>query len=739
VLAFAAFAPWSHAQDESDPRSEGTKRMAALLAKTAAAVDPMQTGYLSAKRVEPLRRRAERRAEPAQKARALVRLARALLDSNRIEESLAALDEAGSRLASEAGVMRDRADFERLIDRLRAICWLRRGELDNCLARHGCDSCILPIRPGGRHVERTGSETAIPLLLKMLEENPEDYEAIWLLNLAHMTFGSWPAEVPERFRIPESALASDAEFPRFTDVARACGVDWTSLSGGASAEDFDGDGLLDLALTGIGFREQMQVFLASGDGTFRNHTRESAVEGICGGLNVIHGDYDNDGDVDLYVLRGAWFGEQGLFPDSLLRNRGDGVFDDVTEEAGVLAFHPSQTAVFTDLDGDVWLDLVVGSETTGDGPLHASLVYVNRRDGRFEEVGSRVGAELNAFVKAVVAGDFDNDGRPDLYYSCRAGRNALLRNEPWDEPPGFRFRDVTEQTGVRKPEMGFPAFFFDYDNDGWLDLYCATNSGFVGEMSDDIGRFHVGLRTEGERPSLYRNLGNGKFRDVARELGADRAIFSKSANFGDLDNDGWLDFHLGTGTPDLAALLPNKLFRNDEGRRFLDVTTASGTGHLQKSHGIAFADFDNDDDQDLFVHLGGGVSGDVYPAALFENPGSPNHWVTLRLRGVQANRFGVGARIEVRAARGQTQRSIHVTCDSGGSFGASSLQQEIGLGDADRIVFVEIRWPGSGTIQRLTNVPIDRFVLIVEGDATVRPLDPPRLRLGGESRRDGAR
>jgi hypothetical protein len=206
------------------------------------------------------------------------------------------------------------------------------------------------------------------------------------------------------------------------------------------------------------------------------------------------------------------------------------------------------------------------------------------------------------------------------------------------------------------------------------------------------------------------------------------------SNYGDIDNDGWLDIYLGTGSPDLGALLPNRMFRNDGGRRFQDVTSAGGFGHLQKGHGIAFADFDNDGDQDVFADFGGAYTGDVYPPCLFENPGNANRWITLRLRGVKANRSGVGARIHVRVAQGEAERSIHVVAGTGGSFGSSSLQQEIGLGAADRIVAVEILWPGSGTRQRLEALPLDRFVEVTEGAKDVKRIDPPRFRLGGAGR-----
>ena len=170
------------------------------------------------------------------------------------------------------------------------------------------------------------------------------------------------------------------------------------------------------------------------------------------------------------------------------------------------------------------------------------------------------------------------------------------------------------------------------------------------------------------------------------ETGLARVVPAMGSNFGDLDNDGYLDMYLGTGTPSFSALMPNIMLRNDEGRRFQDVTAATGTGHLQKGHGVAFADLDNDGDEDVVINLGGAVPGDNYADALFEKPGAGagNNWISLRLVGVKSNRAGIGAKIRVRlkgAASGSALRYREVS--SGGSFGANSLMQHIGLGARD--------------------------------------------------------
>lgn len=178
----------------------------------------------------------------------------------------------------------------------------------------------------------------------------------------------------------------------------------------------------------------------------------------------------------------------------------------------------------------------------------------------------------------------------------------------------------------------------------------------------------------------------------------------------------WL--YVGTGDPDLGTLIPNRMFRNAEGKRFQEVTTSGGFGHLQKGHGVAFADFGNDGNQDVFEQMGGAYSGDTYRNALYLNPGHGNHWITLKLKGMRSNRAAIGARIRVITATAEGERSIYKTVSSGDSFGASPLRQEIGLGLAKSIRSVEIFWPATGKSQVITDLEMDRFYKIREGDET---------------------
>jgi hypothetical protein len=435
-----------------------------------------------------------------------------------------------------------------------------------------------------------------------------------------------------------------------------------------------------------------------------------------GGLNLIQADFNNDGFPDVLVLRGAWLRDEGRFPKSLLRNNGDGTFEDVTESAGLLSFKPSQTAVWFDYDNDGWIDLFVGSETVGAGSTNRCELYHNNGNGTFSECALECGVGFVGFVKGVCSADFDHDGRPDLFLSVLGGPNVLFHN---DGPaatnsaghPVWKFSDVASQAGVTEPLYSFPCWFFDYDNDGWDDLFvCGYRIHDVGDVCAD----YLGLPTDAERPRLYHNNHDGTFSDVTRQTGLYHVLHGMGANFGDLDNDGYLDFYVGTGDPDLATIIPNRMFRNDSGKRFQDVTAAGGFGNLQKGHGVSFGDIDNDGDQDIYENMGGAVSGDVYHNVLYLNPGNTNHWITLKLEGVQSNRGAIGARIAVRVQSASGEHIYYKTVGTGGSFGASPLRQEIGLGQAQSITRVEILWPRTGKTQVLTGLALDHFYKVRE-------------------------
>jgi hypothetical protein len=244
-------------------------------------------------------------------------------------------------------------------------------------------------------------------------------------------------------------------------------------------------------------------------------------------------------------------------------------------------------------------------------------------------------------------------------------------------------------------------------------------------MAADVAADYLGLPTSAERGRLYRNRGDGTFDDVTRTVGLYRVVPAMGLNFGDLDNDGWLDLYLGTGNPDFGTLIPKRMFRNADGRRFQDVTTAGNFGHLQKGHAIAFGDVDNDGDQDVFELMGGAFLADKAYSALYLNPGQRNHWLRLELQGVRSNRSAIGARIKVELKTANGIRHLYRTVGSGGSFGGSPLRAEIGLRDAAGIAAVEIFWPATGRTQRLTGLLPDRGYQVREdGTSAVQVMRP---------------
>ncbi len=249
------------------------------------------------------------------------------------------------------------------------VAYLRLAETQNCCRRYTPDSCVFPIRGEGIHQQQEASRTAVQHLTQTLRTSPPQSKvhlsARWLLNLAYMTLGAYPDRVPAEYLISSSSFASQVEFPRFPNISEKLGLDTLSLAGGAVGEDFDNDGHLDLLVSTWEPSGQIQFFRNNGDGSFANRTQQSGLMGIVGGNNLLQADFDNDGNVDVLVLRGGWLRSGGRHPNSLLRNLGQGCFDDVAFSAGLATEnYPTQTASWADYDNDGYVDLYVGNETT---------------------------------------------------------------------------------------------------------------------------------------------------------------------------------------------------------------------------------------------------------------------------------------------------------------------------------------------------------------------------------------
>jgi len=644
------------------------------------------------------------------------------------EPGIAALES----VLSDYGPMLPPSDIETLKADI-ALGYFRLGELQNCTWNHNSDACIFPINPDGVHKEQLGAREAAARYAALLADPKSDPENAlvyrWLLNISYMVLGEYPASVPKQWLIGLDRFKSDYDIGTFRDVAATRGVAALGRAGGVVLEDFDNDGHLDLMISRMGVADPIEYFHNRGDGTFERKTVEAGLKGIVGGLNIMQADYDNDGCIDVYVPRGAWYHDKGQFPASLLHNNCDGTFTDVTAKAGVRNDLPSQTAVWADFNNDGLLDLFVGNEIQRDKipwPETARnfRLYINNGNGTFTDVGPETGIQLAGMVKGTTSDDYDNDGWPDLYVSVMGGANHLFRNvgAPGRIP---KFEDVTAKAGVAEPKMSFTTWFFDYDNDGWPDIFV---SGYWASMPN-IVREYLGdkANAKGDRPRLYHNNRDGTFTDVSREMHLDQLLLTMGANFGDLDNDGWLDFYVGTGAAPLTNIVPHQMFRNDHGQSFQNVTTSGGFGHLQKGHAVAFGDIDNTGNQDVFEVIGGAFTSDRFYSALFKNPGHGNHWLKLRLVGTKSNRFAVGARIRVRVQGDEGQpRDIFRTVNSGGSFGAQSLRPHIGLGKATAVDAIEIRWPGTGAPQQFKGpFAADTIYELREGDPQLKAVPSP--------------
>jgi tetratricopeptide (TPR) repeat protein len=599
------------------------------------------------------------------------------------------------------------------------VAYLHKSEMENDIYRRPGERCLFPPRNAEPYRITADSEKALQFFLKYLAQKPERPDHLqvkWLLNLAYMTLGKYPSGVPAEYLIPRSAFESKQSIGRFVDVAPAAGLNFVSMANGVIVDDFESRGLLDVVTSSYDVCSPMHYFRNNGNGTFTDRASQAGLAEQLGGLNMIQADYNNDGCTDILVLRGAW-----EFPvrKSLLRNNCDGTFTDVTKEAGLAeAATRTQTAVWADIDNDGYLDLFVGNE---NGP---SQLFLNKRDGTFEDISHSAGVDKIAFTKGVVAADYDNDGYVDFYVSNLYGGNFLYHNNH-----DRTFTEVSEKAGVHQPQsQSFATWFFDYDNDGWPDIFVTSYFFSV----DEALRSYLGLAHNAETFKLYKNMKNGTFKDVTAEVGLDKINVPMGANFGDVDNDGFLDIFLATGGPEYGALIPKMLLRNDEGKSFVDVTASSGTGDLHKGHGVAFADLNNSGSEDILVSMGGATPGDAHPFRVFENPGNKNNWLSVRLVGVKTNRSAIGARIKVTVENeGHAARSIYHTVGSGGSFGASPLQQHIGLGESARITDLEVWWPASNTRQNFSGVGVNQFIEVKEFAKTYTKLARKPFRLGG--------
>jgi hypothetical protein len=508
---------------------------------------------------------------------------------------------------------------------------------------------------------------------------------------------------------------------------------YTALGASVAVADFDRDGFDDFFITDSSetgknrlYRNQHNftfVDVAESAGVADGNDRENA------SAAALWLDYNNDGWPDLLLVR---FGHNQLF-----QNLGNGRFKDVTRQAGLDRYLNSITATAFDYDHDGYVDLVIGAyfqavnlfkpntprffpenfETAKNGG--GVILYHNNRNGTFTDVTEKVGLKQSGWTLSLGHGDADNDGWDDLYVACDFGTDHLFHNQR-----DGTFKDITESAIGIDTKKGMNVDWGDFDNDGLLDIY-------VTNITDDYMR---------EGNFLWRNNGNLTFSDVSRETGTFDTGWGWGAKFFDYDNDGWLDLYVLNGwvsagkesyVPDIFAMITKpgldladarnwpvmgtkslsgyqkkRLFHNDHGQIFRDDARRHGLDSQLDGRGVAVADFDNDGRLDLIV-----ANANNEPLLYRNTKPAGAHWVEFLLEGTRSNRAAVGAQIRI-FVEGRQRLSF---VNGGSSFaGQSSARVHYGLGTAESIEKVEVRWP-SGRVETYRGLEVDRLHRIQEG------------------------
>ncbi len=528
--------------------------------------------------------------------------------------------------------------------------------------------------------------------------------------------------------------------PLYVDVTAEAGIDFHHVSGpvdhkdyifetkggGVGFFDYDKDGWLDILLVQgstveralSGEKATPALYHNRGDGTFEDVTGRAGLTGGVWGMGVTFGDYDNDGDDDIYLTQ--------LGPDLLYRNNGDGTFTDVTAEAGIHADGWSTSAAFGDYDGDGLLDLYVAGYLDY-GPSHLpprnpsctylgvpvlcgprglqgarDYLYRNRGGGVFEEVSRAVGAEdrNRYFGLGVLWSDLDGDGDLDLFVGNDATPNYLFENQGDGtfQEIGFISGLAVSGDGNEQASMGVDSA--DYDNDGRLDL-------FLTHFANDYS-------------TLYHNDGGLMFMDVSGRAGLkdpEWNLVAWGTRFLDVDNDGWKDILHSNGHvyPYLAHSdkpekfrQPCSLYQNLRDGTFADASQKAGPDFMQPEvgRGVAFGDYDNDGDLDLIIaNLNGS------PRLLRADRRDSNHWIMFRLEAKGGTRDAIGSRLRIECS-GLTQ--IWEIKRAVGIYSASDPRAHFGLGECDAVEHLQVRWP-DGTTQAFEKVPADRHYLLRQG------------------------
>ena len=471
-------------------------------------------------------------------------------------------------------------------------------------------------------------------------------------------------------------------FSIFTDVTKDAGVISTgTMSEGVGWGDFNNDGLLDIFVAN--FEAQNSVYINNGDGTFIETADQagiSAKNDPTQGIAI--GDFDGDGDLDIYL---AQYGDG----NRLYRNKGNGVFSDVSKESGGMA------VAFLDYDNDGWLDIYV----VNDG--QNNRLYHNEGDGTFIDLAADARVDYNGDGRDAIVGDYNNDGLVDIYVVNEDEANILYRNEG----DGI-FEDVSAAAGVNDIGVGRTAAFGDIDNDGDLDLYLAN-----GDVNDV------------DKHLFFVNKGDGTFEDGSKAAGIDVSGQRASVTFLDYDNDADLDISI------IIWGSPSVLYSNNGDGTFVNVAKDEKLRRVYSNHATTFGDYDNDGDLDMYLAnstFRNQFNFNGAPNVLYRNDlENGNNWLHIKLKGMVSNSSAIGARISV--ITGDVRQTRQITS---GGLAQDSLTAEFGLGQAQEADRVQVNWP-SGEITSFNNVAANQLFTITESLAVEPSSDKLIMTWGG--------
>ena len=518
---------------------------------------------------------------------------------------------------------------------------------------------------------------------------------LWLAAQKNKGYPDW---VPAADRMVVKAGYEDTSL-HFVDIAAKIGLDKTSAGRGIAIFDSDNNGFLDVLIAAA--HGGCNFYYNNGDGTFTDKSIASGLDKCVNGFGVTVGDYDNDGYTDVFVTRlGFYGGECQLF-----HNNGDGTFTDVTAKAGLKVWGPAFAASWVDYDNDGKLDLFIANNLGGLFERKTpNRLFHNNGDGTFTEVSEKAGLHTTWPTNAGAWGDYNNDGFPDLFLSNGMGRSQLYRNNG-----DGTFADVSKEAGVEALCFGSPAFWWDFDNDGWLDIgqfAWSDHDDVIHTMEHGVGP------ADGNPMRIYKNNRDGTFTDVGRDHGMVGCWGTMSGNCGDFNNDGFMDVVLGNGSPKMDRMEPMVALEND-GKKFRNITFSAGFPFLGKSHGVNMADLFGDGRLSVLVAAGGAYPGDLLTTNVFCPDKLPGNYLNIRLKGVTSNRSAIGARISI-VADGKTQMR---ELSGGSNFGCLPFEQHFGLATTEAVDSLSIRWPGGHT-EHFHTLPINTTIEFVEGEPT---------------------